>query len=307
MNYKKPLFWIIIVAVIACIVAAICFLTPEKETDKNVFTGTEYAVDEALENAVSSAIIKNSDGKYKKGTFAAENHEILRAELIEENGKQTVKVYLIAAYTEYLAFGKEALPYRGGQNPTVITFACENGNYILKDYWEATRAAGYAASIRESFHSDIAEKIIRKEIDPELWVENEKKAAEFYSSADEKYFASSDIDGVSVSVMDFATDAEEAYIEYEIINSGKADISIAVDDAVKLYKDDNWYDVKKILSTLPDDDRLKEVKVKTGETVTMKFMFKNYDITESGCYRIEKAITSDGVKGAAYIDFTFDA
>ncbi len=34
MNYKKPAFWVIVLAVIACIVAAVCFLTnPEKEYD----------------------------------------------------------------------------------------------------------------------------------------------------------------------------------------------------------------------------------------------------------------------------------
>ena len=304
MKFKKPLFWIIIVAVIACIIAAICFLTAEK--DDNAFKGTEYTVDAALEKAVSQEVIKHSDGRYKKGTFASENHEILRAELIEENGKQTVKVYLIAAYTEYLAFGKEALPYRGGENPTVITFEIENGNYIPKDFWEATRVAGYADSIREGFHSDIAEKIIRKEIAPELWVENEEKAKKFYSSANDKYFASSNIDGVSVSVKDFATSAEEPFIGYEITNNCNADISVAVDDTVKLYEYDNWHDVKKILSTLPDDDRLKEITVKPGETVAMKFDFKNYDIAEAGCYRLEKAITSGSTQGAAYIDFTFE-
>ncbi len=35
LNYKKPAFWIIVVAIIACIVAAICLLTdPKKEDDK---------------------------------------------------------------------------------------------------------------------------------------------------------------------------------------------------------------------------------------------------------------------------------
>lgn len=304
MNYKKPLFWVIIAAVVACVIAAICFLAPEK--DDNAFTGVEYTVDAALEKAVSEEIVKYSDGRYKKGTFASENHEILRVELIEENGKQTVKVYLMAAYTEYLAFGKEALPYRGGENPTVITFEIdENGNYILKDYWEATHVAGYADSIREGFHSDIAEKIIRKEYDFELWTENEEKAKKFYSTANDKYFTSSNLEGVSVSVKDFATDKEEPYIEYEIINNGKSDISVSVDDTVKLFENDNWYDVKKILSTLPNDD-VKELTVKPGESVAMKFNFKNYDMADAGCYRLEKSITSGDIQGSAFIDFTFE-
>lgn len=302
MNYKKPLFLIIIAAVVvACVVAAICFLAPGK--DNNAFTGTEYAVDEALEKAVSAEIIKNSDGKYPKGTFASENHEILRAELIEEDGKKTVKVYLIAAYTEYLAFGKEALPYRGDEKPVVITFEYENGDYITADYWEASRVT-YTDSIREGFHPDIAEKILNKEIDPELWVDNEKKAAEFYSSANDKYFSSSDIDDVSISVKDFITDTEEPYIEYEVSNNGKADISIALDDTVRLYENDNWYDVRQILSTLPDEDSPEEITVKSGGKITMKFSIKYFDIDETGCYRLEKTITSGGTQGAVYIDFT---
>jgi hypothetical protein len=38
----------------------------------------------------------------------------------------------------------------------------------------------------------------------------------------------------------------------------------------------------------------------------MKFDFKNYDIAEAGCHRLEKAITSGSTQGAAYIDFTFE-
>lgn len=44
MNYKKPAFWVIILAVIACIVAAVCFLTNPKTTEDYVDLGYRLRV-----------------------------------------------------------------------------------------------------------------------------------------------------------------------------------------------------------------------------------------------------------------------
>ncbi len=47
MNYKKPTFWIVIVAVIACIVLAVCFLTnPKSDNHILKYTITSYLNDE---------------------------------------------------------------------------------------------------------------------------------------------------------------------------------------------------------------------------------------------------------------------
>ncbi len=47
MNYKKPTFWIVIVAVIACIVLAVCFLTnPKSDNHILEYTITSYLNDE---------------------------------------------------------------------------------------------------------------------------------------------------------------------------------------------------------------------------------------------------------------------
>ena len=49
LNYKKPAFWIIILAVIACIVVAVCFLTnpPAMEDDSSFLSGTQSKVFQA--------------------------------------------------------------------------------------------------------------------------------------------------------------------------------------------------------------------------------------------------------------------
>ena len=36
LNYKKPAFWVIIVAVIACIVVAVCFMTNPKKDEPDL-------------------------------------------------------------------------------------------------------------------------------------------------------------------------------------------------------------------------------------------------------------------------------
>lgn len=45
LNYKKPAFWVIIVAVVACIAVALCFLTEPKETDSSENETVENPVD----------------------------------------------------------------------------------------------------------------------------------------------------------------------------------------------------------------------------------------------------------------------
>jgi len=44
LNYKKPAFWIIVVAIVACIVVAVCFLTNPKEDKEKTPDGDDNAV-----------------------------------------------------------------------------------------------------------------------------------------------------------------------------------------------------------------------------------------------------------------------
>ncbi|NLJ71100.1 MAG: hypothetical protein GX328_06530 [Clostridiaceae bacterium] len=82
MNYKKPAFWIIILAVIACIVVAVCFLTnppakeadppvppdmeadssdsPAKEVDSSFLPGTQ--IDETKKLSLNDVIILSQNG-----------------------------------------------------------------------------------------------------------------------------------------------------------------------------------------------------------------------------------------------------
>lgn len=60
LNYKKPGFWIVLIALISCVVLAVCFLTNPKEGEKNLDnTQTEEFYEDAM-----VPYIKNEDGTW---------------------------------------------------------------------------------------------------------------------------------------------------------------------------------------------------------------------------------------------------
>lgn len=77
LNYKKPAFWIIAVAVILCVAAAVCLLTVPKDTGKENYDNTDFVI---LEGGMS-AIYVNDCGCDTLGV------EIDFTRIITENGE----------------------------------------------------------------------------------------------------------------------------------------------------------------------------------------------------------------------------
>ena len=61
MNYKKPAFWIIILAVIACVIVAVCFLTNPAGTALTKWTIDEVDMSAALSDVRSMTVRYNSE------------------------------------------------------------------------------------------------------------------------------------------------------------------------------------------------------------------------------------------------------
>lgn len=61
MNYKKPAFWIIILAVIACVIVAVCFLTNPAGTVLTKWTIDEIDMNAALSDVRSMTVRYNSE------------------------------------------------------------------------------------------------------------------------------------------------------------------------------------------------------------------------------------------------------
>lgn len=64
MNYKKPAFWIIVLAVIACVVVAVCFLTNPADTALTKWTIDEVDMSAALSDVRSMTVRYNSDSVF---------------------------------------------------------------------------------------------------------------------------------------------------------------------------------------------------------------------------------------------------
>ncbi|MDD6089461.1 MAG: hypothetical protein PUB77_02130 [Clostridiales bacterium] len=64
MNYKKPAFWIIVLAVIACVVVAVCFLTNPAGTALTKWTIDEVDMSAALSDVRSMTVRYNSDSVF---------------------------------------------------------------------------------------------------------------------------------------------------------------------------------------------------------------------------------------------------
>lgn len=132
MFYQKPAFWLVCLAVLACVAVALCFMT-------NPY-GTEIP---AEMDAFLSQQILERESPYHQPAFACEDHRILRVELEGD----TTTVY---AWVLYLAYEDASLEKASSSHIlSVITVREEEGHYVLEEYWIPRDGADYDDDLRE--------------------------------------------------------------------------------------------------------------------------------------------------------------
>lgn len=132
-NRKKPAFWMVLVGVVICTVAALGLLT-----------NPTAPVDEQLAVFLDGQIAAHHQSEYSKENFCCLDWEVLGT---EKRGNQ-VTAYLWVLYREY----SDAVTVESGAHiPTVITAELQNGNYIPVEYWEPRDGSYYAQDIRSKF------------------------------------------------------------------------------------------------------------------------------------------------------------
>lgn len=171
LNYKKTAFWIIIVAVIASAVFAVCFLTSPTTTNLN----------EKMSLFIEEQIIEHHHGKYKNGEFYCTDFKVLGT----RKDKGSTTVYMWVLYSEYDDINGEIEDVSGAHIPTVITVkkADSNVQYELVEYWEPIDCSHHAEDIRAKFPWYLHGKAL----DPEHNIKEQqancdKKAQEYFSS-----------------------------------------------------------------------------------------------------------------------------
>lgn len=403
MNYKKPAFWIIIVAVIACIAVSVCFLTnPDKgngnyydlgyrlsvkvenfegstqipkETEQygyEVTTGTKgklidgvkfeitvtdlqtscltlefnkkvlwnnsetktitvnldesesvlingmdiatfsFKRTQSLDDAISEAIMEYNKDKYKKGTFACEEHQALHTQNFEDYDGTTrtryVDVYLMVDYYEFICFGGRPGITSGGRSPVKMSFDYDydTGRYALTEYWEAENGEGFGDSIKEKFTPEAADRVLN-EIDlSDLQSVCIKRAETHYSGANENAFAYCDIPTVNVETTFFY---DKPKFEYTIYNNGKEDLTLDYSNR-KMFRYENgiWTQLSADAVWNLWNIDVDELRVKPGESQTEVCLFDMFGLEGDGQYRYETILYSHSehpaVKGKIIIDFS---
>ena len=142
LSYKKPTIWIIIIAVISCIIVAVCFLTNPKSELKDS--------NPELDEAVSQAIFHiNSQYDYHDECIT-EGHIIYG---IEEKGNE-VTVYLTENLTTFGFKNGYFMAKSGHQIPAVFTFEKTDNKYSLINYEYAKDGSEHVNSIKKMFPAE---------------------------------------------------------------------------------------------------------------------------------------------------------
>ena len=138
LNYKKPAFWLVVAAIVATIVAAVCLLTNPRTT-----------VSDELDAFLSQAIIDKNAGAHTGNAYPTEAHTVFGV----SRGYGHTTVYGMVLYEEYAVDEKGELKVQSGSHcPTIITVDKDkDGFYYLVDYWTPRDGADYARDIRNKF------------------------------------------------------------------------------------------------------------------------------------------------------------
>lgn len=190
-NYKKPGFWIVTVAVLAAIVVAVCFLTSpaaektseitlppaenadtaqpqeqpeapvvEEEIEETQETQETEPESDPLEAAVTAAIFQRSEPAFENNTVRTAAFQCFdQEEVAVDSDPPQPNQLTLYGNALYLGFSVEdgILRQTEGSNiPVAITFSCEEEGYELVEYWQPGDGTDYAPDIRAKFPAEAA-------------------------------------------------------------------------------------------------------------------------------------------------------
>lgn len=143
LNYKKPAFWIIVVAIAACLAVAVCFLTSPF---------SEKSLSGKLGVSMDMAVAEYNHSVHSDGNFIATDYDVLRI----SKGKEKTTVYAWVYYAEYSFDSADVKMESASHIPTVVTFdtsadGSDSSSYDVVEYWIPGDGSDYAKDIRSKF------------------------------------------------------------------------------------------------------------------------------------------------------------
>ena len=147
-NYRKPAFWICIVAVLLTVVLTVGFLTNPLSEEGEENKSKTYTLDERI----SKAIVDNNRSQDAEGRFVVENY----VELTNYTFNSDAISYIWAYYGEFEEKdGNVTLSYES-YKPAKVTLKKVNDNYVLVDYDTPERRKD-TCWVRDQFPDDLFE------------------------------------------------------------------------------------------------------------------------------------------------------
>lgn len=218
LNYKKPAFWIVVVAIITSIIVAVCFLTNPKTT-----------LNEELSLFLDGQIAEHhySEGN-NDDNFIAVHHKVLD---VDKSINETT-VYMWALYHEYSEENGEIKLESGAHTPTVITAkrTGSHGHYELVEYWEPRDDSYYAEDIKEKFPWYLRGKAL----DSQRYIDEQ---VAFCENAAKEYFSSvSNVSEANAPQNITTTKTIDKIVDHSV------DDGVSYDTALELFYTDAEYE-----------------------------------------------------------------
>ena len=206
LSYKKPAFWLLIAAVIVCIVLSVCFLTNPR------------TLNEQTQIFLDCTIADHFQTDKSQGNACCLDYQVLGT---KKNGRETT-VYLWVLYEEYSYQNGQLQQETGAHIPTAITATKVDGNYRLVEYWEPRDGSYYPEDIKAKFPI----RLWSKALDSQRYIDRQEKACRQLA---EEYFAenppaespslSLDIIDTEQAILDYARNLIDA-VDYDIDGDG---------------------------------------------------------------------------------------
>ena len=192
LNYKKPAFWIIVVAVVSCIIVAVCFLT-----------NPATSVDEKLAAFIDREIASHHQSGKSEEHFCCLDWETIGK---ETNSNQTT-IYMWVLYEEFS--NENGLTIETGAHIlTAITVEENDDRYSLIEYWEPRDGSYYTDSIKEK----VPMYLWSKAMDSQRYID--AQSAKLEEMAKKHFATTKSVGGIDIPQSAIVASLREQYPQY---------------------------------------------------------------------------------------------
>lgn len=197
LSYKKPAFWLLIAAVVVCIVLSVCFLT------------NPTTVNEKMQVFLDCQIAERHQSDHSVGNACVLDYEILG---VKKKGKETT-VYMWVLYEEYSMENGRLEQASGAHTPTVVTAEKADGNYHLVEYWEPRDGGYYTDDIRAKFPW----YLWGKALDSQRYIDRQQKACRELAEEYFKENAYTTPNGSVIHIPDQSVDYDDLGLNMDLL------------------------------------------------------------------------------------------